>query len=91
MTIHFQTELALHMHGAVSDVRHDVASTRGIVSDIHHDVASTREIVSDIHRAVVKGKEGVDIRNQTVGICCAQFVVPNPYNCLDSSQVCIFD
>ena len=34
LTNHFQTELALHTHVAVSDIRHDVASTREIVSDI---------------------------------------------------------
>lgn len=53
---HFQTELALHTNGEVSDVRQDVASTRGLVSDIH--------------RAVVKGQEGTGIMNQTVGSHC---------------------
>ncbi|KAF9782866.1 hypothetical protein BJ322DRAFT_180037 [Thelephora terrestris] len=58
----FETELALHNHVALSDVRHDVANTHEIVSDIHHDVTSTRELVSDIHRTMVKGQEG----NQTI-------------------------
>ena len=53
LTTHFQTELALHVDAAVSNV--------------HHDVANTRGLVSEIHRAVVKGQEGVDSRNQMVG------------------------
>ena len=78
LTIHVQTELAIHTHVAVSDVRHDVASTRGIVSDIHHDVATTREIVSDIHRTMVKGQEGSDIKNQTVGNHRVLFTIEKP-------------
>jgi hypothetical protein len=54
LTVHLQTELALHTHVAVSDIREDVANT-------------LRELVSDMHRAVVKGQEGTDIRNQMVG------------------------
>ena len=52
-TTHFQTELALHMEAAVSNV--------------HHDVADTHGLVSEIHRAVVRGQDGVDSRNQMVG------------------------
>ena len=61
LTVHLQTELALHTHVAVSDVR--------------QDVANTHELVSDIHRAVVKGQEGTDIRNQTVGSHGALFII----------------
>ena len=64
LTVHLQTELALHTHGAVSDVR--------------QGVANTHELVSDIHRAVVKGQEGTDIGNQGVGSHCALFVIENP-------------
>ena len=53
LTIHVQTELALHTNVAVSDVR--------------QGVANNHELVSDIHRAVVKGQEGTDVRDQTVG------------------------
>ena len=77
--------------GVVSEIHHDVASTRGVVSDIHHDVASTREIVSDIHRAMVKGQEGIGIRNQTVSNHCILSIVVDPYNFLDSDQVCDFN
>ena len=64
LTAHLQTELALHTHVAVSDVRQDVANTHGLVSDIH--------------RAVVKGQEGTDIRNQGVCSHCAVFTVKSP-------------
>ena len=59
-TAHLQTELALHTHVAISDVRQGVANT--------HD------LVSEIHRAVVKG-QGNDIMNQTVGIRGVQFTI----------------
>ena len=58
---HPQTELALHTHIAVSDVRQGVANTHGLVSEIH--------------RAVVKGQEGNDISNQTVGNHGVQFAI----------------
>ena len=75
------------MSVAVSDVRGDVASTRGVVSDIHRDLANTREIVSDIHRVMVKGQEGIDIKNQTVSNRCILFIIVDPYSFLDSDQV----
>ena len=78
LTSYVQTELAIHTHVAVSDVRRDVASTRGIVSSIHHDVASTREIVSDIHRAIMKVQEGTDNKNQAVGNHCVLFIIEEP-------------
>ena len=53
LTVHLQTELALHTHVAVSNIR--------------EDVANTRELVSDIHRTMLKDQEGADTRNQTVG------------------------
>jgi hypothetical protein len=53
LTIHVQTELALHAQVAFSDIRHEVASTRGLVSDIH--------------RTIVNGQEGAGNRDQTVG------------------------
>ena len=74
LTTHSQTELALHTHVAVSDVR--------------HDVASTREIVSDIRRTLVKGQERTDSRDQTVSNHCVLSIVVDPYNFLDSGQVC---
>ena len=60
-TIYFQTELALSTHVAVSDIR--------------HDVASTREIVSEIHRTVVKGQGGAIVGNRTVGNQCALIII----------------
>ena len=84
LTIHVQTELAIHTHVAVSD-------TRGVVSDIHRDVANTREIVSDIHRTMVKGQERADSKNQTVSGQCILFITTNPYNLFDSGQVCDFN
>ena len=53
LTVHLQTELALHTHAAVSNVR--------------QGVANTHELVSDIHRAVVKRQDGTNITNQVVG------------------------
>ena len=53
LIVHLQTELALHTHIAVSDVR--------------EDVANTRDLVSDMHRTMLKVQEGADIMNQTVG------------------------
>ena len=50
LTIHFQTELALHTHVAVSDVR-------GLVSDIHRAVVKGQEGV-DIQNQTV-GTHGV--------------------------------
>ena len=38
----------------------------------------THEVVSDIHRTVVKGREGIDIRNQTVSAHCNPFVALKP-------------
>ena len=74
LIVHLQTELAIHTHLAVSDVREDVGDIRvdvgdirGGVVDIREDVASTRELVSDMHRTMLKGQEGVDNRNQMVG------------------------
>ena len=64
LTVHLQTELALHTHLAVSDVR--------------QGVANTHELVSDIHRAVVKRQDGTDITNQVVGSYCALFTIKNP-------------
>ena len=40
LTTHVQTELALHAQVAISDVRHEVASTRGLVSDIHRTIVN---------------------------------------------------
>ena len=62
LTNSFQTELALHTDMAVSDIRHDVASTRGLVSDIH--------------RTMVKGQEVM--KNQTVSNYCALFIIEKP-------------
>ena len=53
LTVHLQTELALHTHVAISDV--------------HEEIANTRELVSDMHRAVLKDQEGADGRNKMVG------------------------
>jgi hypothetical protein len=64
LTIHAKTELALHTHVAVSDVR--------------QEVASTREVVSDIHRTIVKAQEGTDIKNQRVGNRCVLFIIESP-------------
>ena len=63
LTIHLQTELALHTHAAVSDVR--------------QGVANTHELVSDIHRAVVKSQDMADNINQAVGSHCALFTIKN--------------
>ena len=74
LIVYLQTELAIHTHLAVSDVREDVGDIRvdvggirGGVVDIREDVANTRELVSDMHRTMLKGQEGVDHRNQMVG------------------------
>ena len=64
LTTNLQTELAVHTDVTVTETR--------------HDVAYTREVVSDIQRAVVKVQEGIDVRNQTVGSHCAQFIIPRP-------------
>ena len=61
LTIRFQTELALHTHGAVFDIR--------------HDVMDTHNMVYNIHRAVVERQEGVDGGNQPVSNRCARFIV----------------
>ena len=63
LTVHLQTELALHTHLAVSDVR--------------QGVANTHELVSDIHRAVVKSQDETDVTNQAVGSYCALFTIKN--------------
>ena len=68
LTVHPQTELALHTHMAVSDVRQGVL-------DVRQGVANTHGLVSEIHRAVVKGQEGSDIGNQTVGSHGVQFMI----------------
>jgi len=54
----------------ISDIRSDVVNTQIIVSDVHQGVVDTRNIVSDIHRTVVKNQEGIDGKNQLVGIIC---------------------
>ena len=64
LTVHLQTELALHTHAAVSDVRQGVANTHGLVSEIH--------------RAVVKSQDGTDNINQAVGSQCALSTIKNP-------------
>ena len=75
LIVHLQTELAIHTHLAVSDVREDVGDIRGGVVDIREDVANTRELVSDIHRTMLKGQEGVDNRNNMVGNHGIGFVI----------------
>ena len=81
LIVHLQTELAIHTHLAVSDVREDVGDIRvdvgdiredvgdirGGVVDIREDVANTRELVSDMHRTMLKGQEGIGNRNHMVG------------------------
>ena len=82
LIVHLQTELAIHTHLAVSDVREDVGDIRvdvgdirGGVVDIREDVANTRELVSDIHRTMLKGQEGVDNKNNMVGNHGIGFVI----------------
>ena len=60
LTLHFQTELTINTHVAVSEIHHDVVNTRTIVSELGHNVTSTQIMVSDIHRTMVKGQEGGD-------------------------------
>ena len=67
LTVYLQTELAIHTHIAVTDIREDVGDIRGGVVDIREDVANTRELVSDMHRTILKEQEGADSRNQMVG------------------------
>ena len=67
LTVHLQTELALHTHVVVSDIREGVTNTHEIVSDIREGFANTHELVSDMHRTLLKDQQGVDTRNQTVG------------------------
>ena len=75
LTFHLQTELALHTHVAVSDIR--------------EGVASTHELVSDMHRTMLKDQRGADIRNQMVGDHGALFVIEKSLtSCLGPSQVC---
>ena len=45
------------MHGTIPDIRRDAMKARAIVSELEHNVTSTRNMVSDIHRTV-KGQEG---------------------------------
>ena len=60
LTVHLQTELALHTHIAVSD-------THEIVSNIREGFMNTHELVSDMHRTMLKDQQGADVKNQTVG------------------------
>ena len=68
LTVHLQTELALHTHIAVSD-------THEIVSDIREGFVNTHELVSDIHRTILKDQQGADTRNQTVGNHGVLFII----------------
>ncbi|KAF9785521.1 hypothetical protein BJ322DRAFT_836738 [Thelephora terrestris] len=52
----FETELALHNHVAVSDIRHDVAITRQIVSDIHHTMVKDQGVGSQTTRTSILGE-----------------------------------
>jgi hypothetical protein len=45
---HFQTEIAINTHAAVSDVRQDISNTRNIASDVLVGVANTHAIVSGV-------------------------------------------
>ena len=58
LTVHFQTELAINTHVAVSN-------TQTIVSELQHDFTNALAIVSDIH-TIVKGQEGTDGQNLSV-------------------------
>ena len=78
LTIHLQTELALHTHVAVSDIREGVANTHELVSNIHKGFVNTHELVSDIHRTMLKDQQGADIRNQTVGNHGVLFTIKKP-------------
>ena len=60
LTVHLQTELALHTHVAVSNIREDVV-------DIREDFANALKLISDVHYAMVKDQEGADNRNEMVG------------------------
>ena len=63
LIVHLQTELAIHTHLAVSDVREDVGDIRVDVGDIREDVGDIRENVGDIRGGVVDIRGGVvDIR-----------------------------
>ena len=75
LTPDLQTELALHTHGAVSDVREGVANTHQLVSNIREGFVNTHELVSDIHRAVVNGQKGGDIRDQAVDTHGVPFMI----------------
>ena len=56
LTVRLQTELALHTHVAVSDIREDVVDIREVFVDVREDVVDIREGVVDIREG------GVDIR-----------------------------
>ena len=53
LTVHLQTELAIHTHVAVTGIR--------------EDVGDIRELVSDMHRTMSKDQEEADSREQMVG------------------------
>ena len=61
LTVHPQTELALHTIVAMTNIR--------------EDVATTRELVSDMHRTMLNDKEGAGCRNQTVGVHSVLFTI----------------
>ena len=61
LTVHPQTELALHTIVAMTNIR--------------EDVVTTRELVSDMHRTMLKDKEGAGCRNQTVGVHSVLFTI----------------
>ena len=84
MTVSLQTELALHTHVAVSDIREDVV-------DIREDVANARELISDVHRAVVQDQEGSGISNKMVGGHGVLFTVEKFLHSPGSNQVCSFN
>jgi hypothetical protein len=60
LTVHSQTELAINIHVAVSNV--------------HHGVVNTHAIVTDIHRAVVKGQDGTDGQHPSVSVTCTLLI-----------------
>ena len=59
LIVHLQTELAIHTHLAVSDVREDVGDIRVDVGDIREDVGDIRGGVVDIRGDVVDIREDV--------------------------------
>ena len=59
LMVHLQTELAIHTHSAVSDVREDVGDIRVDVGDIREDVGDIRGGVVDIREGVVDIREDV--------------------------------